>query len=120
MPIKCLALFPYDFTQPLADYRAVHIIVISPAFVTGVVGWVNVNTFNLTRVIREQGLERNEVVPLDNEVAFSRLTARQFRYIFQKVKRDLVMVVYDSFLTDPVQSGHYKLRLIIQREKSLL
>ena len=44
MPRKILAFSAHHFTQPLFDLGIIDVIVIHPAFIAGVVGWIYVPT----------------------------------------------------------------------------
>ena len=76
MPIQRLPFLADDRAEPLADDRAVDVVVVDPPFVAGVVWRVDVNTLYLTEVVRTKGLERFEVVALDKQVSKSRVAFR--------------------------------------------
>jgi len=41
----------YDVSEPAADFGAVDVVVVDPVFVAGVVGWVDVDAFDLSGVV---------------------------------------------------------------------
>ena len=70
--------------QPVADLRAVDVVVVDPAFVAGVVRRVDVDALHLPRVTRQQRLERLQVVALHDQIAAVRVAARQLRHRLQQ------------------------------------
>ena len=64
--VERFAFLSDDLAEPLANDRAVDIVVVGPAFVAGVVGRVDADTFHLAGIMWEQGLESDEVVALDD------------------------------------------------------
>lgn len=54
---QVLRLRPDNLPEPLADFRAVDVVVVDPVFVAGVVRRVDVDALDLARVVREQSLE---------------------------------------------------------------
>ena len=59
------------FAEPLS-IRGLDVVVVDPAFVAGVVGRVDVDALDLAGVVRQQRLERVEVVAVDDEVVVER------------------------------------------------
>ena len=83
MAVKSLAFSPDDFAKPLLDGGRFDIVVIGPAFVAGVIGWIDIDAFDLTCVERQESLESEKVVALDDEIASARVAARQGWDIFE-------------------------------------
>lgn len=50
MADQVLAFFADHFAQPRLDLRVIYIVVINPALVAGVVGWINVNALHQTLI----------------------------------------------------------------------
>ena len=80
---KVFGFLANNFAKPLTDERAVDAVVVNPSFVAGVVRRVNVDALDLPGVVRQQRLERDEVVALHDEIAVARLPARQFRHVLE-------------------------------------
>ena len=58
--------FPDNFTEPFFYFRIVDVIIIDPLFITGIVGWIDVDTFYSAFVFREERLESIEVIAVNN------------------------------------------------------
>ena len=58
----------HHLAQPLAHHRRVHVVVVRPAFVADVVRRVDVHALHPPVVGRQQRLQRQEVVTVDDEV----------------------------------------------------
>ena len=108
---EVLALFSDNFTEPLPDLRIVDVIVINPAFIAGVIGRIDVDTFYSAFIPREQGFESFEVVTPDDHV----LTAVVFIVLTSLIKavfpvkyseRHILMMIDDLAFSDPVQCRH--------------
>ena len=69
MSVERLAFLADHLAQPLANLRAVDVVVVGPALVARVVRRVDVDTLDLPRVARQQRLQGVQVVALDDEVA---------------------------------------------------
>ena len=54
--------------QPLPHQGAVHVVVVQPALVAGVVGRVDVDALDPACVAGQQGLQRVEIVAVDDQV----------------------------------------------------
>jgi hypothetical protein len=93
-----------DLAEPVADEGAV--VVVDPAFVAGVVRRVDVDAFDLARVVGQQGLERDEVVALDDEIAATGVAEGEIGHVLKQVERDFEVVIHHGVLADPVQRGH--------------
>lgn len=109
--VQRLALAADHLAQPLANLRAVDVVVVDPALVAGVVRRVDIDALHLPRIARQQGLQRVQVVALHDEVAGRigaavGIAARQRRHRLQQAERHLLVVFDDGFLADPVQRGH--------------
>jgi len=66
---KILGLFSNRLADPLLELRLREVVVEHPALVAGVVGWVDVNALDPARVRGKKGLESEQVVAFDNQVA---------------------------------------------------
>src|SRR6266704_1381215 len=60
-PINC-------FAKPIYHHRRVHIVVVNPTLVAGVVRRINVNALNLSMITRQQRFEGLQVVAMHNQV----------------------------------------------------
>ena len=114
MPVERFAFLADNFAEPFADDRAVDVVIVSPAFIAGVVRRVNVDALDLSGVERQQRLERHEIVALHYEVALARLTAGEFGHVFEQMKGDGMVMVHHRLLANPVEGRH---RLSIRRAR---
>ena len=93
--------------KPLAYHRSVYVVVVAPAFVADVVGWVNEDAVHLAGVERKESLEGVEIVPVDDQVAIERWLADSLLGIHdQGPERDRQVVVVDEFLALEAQFTH--------------
>ena len=106
MAVEGFAFPADDLAEPLADERAVDVVVVGPALVAGVVGRVDVDALDLPGVVREKGLEGFKVVALDDQVAAAGVAAGEVRHVFEQAEGHLLVMVYDGFFSDPIQCGH--------------
>jgi len=97
---------PTHLAQPLADLRAVDVVVVNPALVAGVVRRVDVDALHLAGVARQQGLERMQVVALYDQVAAAAVAAGQVGHRLEQSEGHFLVMLDDGFLADPVQCGH--------------
>jgi hypothetical protein len=103
---KILGLFADGFAEPFLNEWAVDRVVINPALVSSVVRRIDVDALYLSGVVRQQRLERVEIVTFDKEIAGTRITATELGDIAQQAIGNLTVVIYDSIFTDPVKSRH--------------
>ena len=103
---KVFGFLAHGFAQPFLDERAVDVVVVNPAFVAGVVRRINVDALDLPGVVREQRLERHQIVALHNQIAAARIAAGKFRHILGQPKRDLVVMIHHGLFPNPVQRRH--------------
>ena len=68
MPLQVFAVYRTCVFQPVLHQRAVHVVVVDPALVAGVVGRVDVDAIHAPGVAREQRLQRVQVVAVDNQI----------------------------------------------------
>ena len=106
MARKVFGFLAYSFAKPVADEWAVDVVVVNPAFVAGVVRWVNVDALDLTGVLRQQPLEPNQIVALHDEIAAAVIAAGQFRHVLEQTKRNLVVMIHHLVFPNPVQCRH--------------
>ncbi|MCY4313211.1 MAG: hypothetical protein OXD44_05860, partial [Gammaproteobacteria bacterium] len=55
--------------QPFSNHGCVHVIVVAPIFVSGVVRRVNENAVDLTRIMWKKGFQGVKVVTMNDEIA---------------------------------------------------
>ena len=65
---EVFAFLADDFTEPFLDSWVVDSVVVHPALVTGVIGWIDVNTVDFSFIARQEGFEGLEVVTMNNHV----------------------------------------------------
>src|ERR1039458_5516945 len=73
---KVFGFLANNFTKPFTDERAVNAVVVNPAFVASVVRRVNVDALDLSGVVRQQRLERDEVVAAQRQAEIASTRAR--------------------------------------------
>jgi Na+/glutamate symporter len=83
---EVFGLLAHDFAKPFSYFGAIDVIVVHPAcslpifasvINAGVVGRVYVDALNLSRIVGQQRLERDQVITLDYEISIARLTATE-------------------------------------------
>ena len=86
--------------QPVAQQRAVGVVIVGPALVAGVVGRVDVDALDLPAIERQERLERQQVIAFDEQVAARFLGLEvQFGYGFQGMVRHRKVMVPDDALS---------------------
>jgi hypothetical protein len=68
MPQHVLAVYRIG-GEPFPHHRVVHVVVVVPAFIAGVVRRIDKDAIHLARVQRQKGLERMQVVAMNDEIA---------------------------------------------------
>ena len=68
MPFEVLAVNWAVRLDPLPHQGAVHVVVVEPVLVAGVIWGVDVDALDLASVAGQQGLERVQVVAVDDQV----------------------------------------------------
>ena len=71
MPLHVFAVHGAVLLQPFLHERAVRVVVIDPPLVARVVGRVDVDALDATRIPRQQGFQGVKVVPVNDEVAIA-------------------------------------------------
>lgn len=108
---EVFALFADGLADPFLELGLGQVVVVDPLLVAGVVGRVDIDALDLAGVGREQGFERQQVVPLDDQIAVQRrrlalVEHRELRVELEGVVRDRVVVGLDGRLAFEVQGGH--------------
>ena len=106
-----LALLADGLSDPLLELRLRQVVVVDPALVAGVVRRIDVDALDAAGVGREQSLQREQVVALDDQVAvepgpLALLQNGQLAVELQRVMRDGVVVVLDGGLALELQDRH--------------
>jgi hypothetical protein len=93
--------------EPFPQDRAIDVVVISPIFVAGVVGWVNEDAIHLARIHGQKRLEGVQVVAVDDQIpAKINVSHRFIRMGHQRaIGHCQVMVTYEFFSLE-VKFGH--------------
>jgi hypothetical protein len=117
MAIERLAFLADDLPQPLTDNRAVHVVVVSPALVAGVVRRIDVDALHLAGVVRQERFERNEVIALHDEISVTRLAAGEIGHVFEQVKRHLVVMIHHRLFPNPIQRRHINKEVLFAVEE---
>ena len=93
--------------EPLSHQRAVHLVVVGPAFVAGVVGRVDVDALDAASVAGKQGFESLEVIAVDDEVVVGIGGVQRLGGVGdQRAIGDRQVVGIDNLLAFEVQSRH--------------
>jgi hypothetical protein len=99
-------LFAYGFAKPCLHFRTVHIIVVNPAFIAGIVRRIDVYALNLAGIIWQKSFESQKVIGLHQKIAAVWVAAGKIFTFFEKVERDLAMMINYGFFSYPVQCWH--------------
>ena len=76
---QVFTFFAHHLPQPFLDFRVVVVVILNPAFIAGIVEWVNINAFYLAFIFVQQGFE---VVAGDDFVAATGIVGRHFAGYF--------------------------------------
>ena len=109
MTAEVLALLADDLPEPLLDSGVVHVVGVDPPLVASVVRRIDVDAVDPALVLGQQGLQRLEVVPVDDHVPAVRPAAVQHALLGHALEhaiRDVAVVVDHLLLTHPVESRH--------------
>ena len=108
MALQILAVNGAILFQPLLHKRAVHVVVIRPALVAGVVGRVNIDALDAPGVAGKERLQGVKVVAVDDEVVFTVLCrGNGFAGVwYQRAVRDGQVVGVDVLLALELKGGH--------------
>jgi hypothetical protein len=107
MPGEVLALFAYDLPKPLADFGVVHIVIVYPALIAGIVRRIYVDALNAALVPGQQGFEGLQIVAVDNHVGAA-VILRMLPVLIEAILplqdaiRHFLMMVNDFVLPYPV------------------
>ena len=96
------------FGEPLSDSGCVHVVVVSPAFVAGVVGRVDVDALHLSAIARKQGAESLQVIAFDDEI-FRRIAPRgqgKLWLFAEQAHGNVVVVAHNVGFTDKIKDRH--------------
>jgi hypothetical protein len=83
-----------DLAQLLLHHWRIHIIIVNPLLVPGVVWRINVNAFDLSGIKREKGFQRLKVVTVDDQIV---MKAHFFRQAFA-LDRDKLMILHQKMV----------------------
>lgn len=93
--------------QPLPDHGGVDVVVVAPPLIAGVVGRVDEDAVHLAGIGGQKGLERVQVVAVNDQVAVQRRLADPLlRVRFERSEGDSQMMVPDELLALEIQLGH--------------
>ena len=111
MACQVLALFADNLAQPLLDLRVIDIIVVDPALVAGVVGWINVNALDAPLIPGQQRFQGFQIIAPDNHVLAAVVLVVLPVFIkailaLQHPKRHVLMVIDHLALSNPFKCWH--------------
>ena len=107
VPLQILPVHLPVALQPLPHQRAVHLVVVGPALIAGVVGRVDIDAFHPPRVARYQRLQRLQIVAVDNQIAVRALRLhRPLRIRDQRAVGHGQVVRIDMLLALEIQNRH--------------
>jgi hypothetical protein len=102
---KVFPFFANYLSYPFFDFRVVHVVVIDPVFITGIVRGVYINEFYPAFIAGQEGFEGQKVVPVDYKVPggigglFAFLGIDILR--LKRMKRHIQVMIDYFFLTCP-------------------
>ena len=106
--MACEVVTIHGFAEPFLHHRRVDVVVVSPSFVAGVVGWVNVDALHPAGVGGQQRLQRLEVVAVDDEIVVQPHLVREapvpLRHQFVILDRE--MIILDERFPLEIECGH--------------
>lgn len=103
MARKVFCLFAYNLTEPRAHFWRGHIVVVYPAFIAGIVWWVDLDTFDLTGIVGQQGLQGFQIIALNQKIARLGVACRQIAIAMNQPIGNLFVVVFNRLFPNPVQ-----------------
>ena len=106
MPRQVFGFRPDDLPQPAADLRAVYVVVVNPTLIPRVVRRVDVDALHLAGVVRQERLERDQIVPLNQQVPAAGVADRKRLVALEQVVRNLPMMVHHGLLSNPIECRH--------------
>ena len=111
VPGQVLTLATHDLTQPSGDLGVIHIVVVYPPLIAGVVGGIDIDAPDAATKPWKQRLERLQIVSADDHVPAAvvflmRACLIMAVYTFQHAERDMPVMVDDFVFADPFQCGH--------------
>ena len=98
----------HGLAKPFLHHRRVDVVVVSPAFIAGVVRRVNVNTLHLAGVGGQQRLQRLEVVAVNDEIVVQPHLVREALVLLwhKFVLLDREMIILDERFPLEIECGH--------------
>ena len=109
---QVLTLLADNLPQPLLDFRIIHIVVVDPFLVSGIVGWIDIDTLDSPLVFGKQGFQRFEVVAVNDFIAticgsrVSWIICPESVFMLQHPIRHFLMVIDNFLLSYPSQCRH--------------
>ena len=98
--------------QPLLDFRIIHIVVVDPFLVPGIVGRIDINALDSPFVFGQQGFQRFKIVAVNDFITaicgsrVSRIICPESVFMLQHPIRHFLMVIDNFLLSYPSQSRH--------------
>lgn len=105
MSAEVFRFFTDDLSEPFIDFGVVYVVVIDPAFVAGVIGRVDIDTFDFPFVFGQEGFKGFEIIAVDDFVAAIGFFAEGIGLV-QHLERHVEVVVDDFVFGDEVEGGH--------------
>ena len=109
---EVFGFFAHHGSQPFADMRVVHIVVVHPTFVARVVRRVDIDAIHFSLILRQQRLECLEVVAVDNHIILAVAVGRIVSILpirvllFQDTVGDVVVMFLYFLFAYPMECGH--------------
>ena len=66
---EVFALFADYLSEPLTDAGIIHVVVVDPPLIAGVVGRIDVDKPDAAFILRQQGFQRFQVVAVNDHIA---------------------------------------------------
>ena len=109
---QVLTLLADNLAQPLLDFRIIHIVVVDPFLVPGIVGRIDIDALDSPLVFGKQGFQRFEVVAVNDFITaicrsrVSRIIYPEPIFVLQHPIWHLLMVIDNFLLSYPSQCRH--------------
>lgn len=106
---------PTTCPQPFFDFGGVHVVVVYPAFIAGIVGRVNVDARDFAFVFGQKRLESFEIIAVNDFIAAAAWGGSVFLVLSVAVVRirmvkdfewNVAVMIQNVFFTNPVECRH--------------
>ena len=103
---QIFSLLSDNISEPLLDLGMVHIVVVDPPLVSGVVRGIDIDALDLAFVLRKQALQGLQIVSVDNPVLPGDFRVTVAVLLFKRAIGHVQVMVDDFVFSDPVKCRH--------------